>query len=53
MTLIASAPEFAAAFRKWTCAVCDYVDDEAMFMFTAQQVLRMQATLEGPRSGLR
>ncbi|HEX9188951.1 MAG TPA: zinc metalloprotease [Vicinamibacteria bacterium] len=30
----------------------DYVDDEAMFMFTAQQVLRMQATLEGPRSGL-
>ena len=31
----------------------DYVDDEAMFMFTAQQVLRMQATLEGPRSGLR
>jgi hypothetical protein len=30
----------------------DYVDDAAMFMFTAQQVLRMRATLEGPRSGL-
>jgi hypothetical protein len=30
----------------------DYVDDAAMFMFTAQQVLRMRAALEGPRSGL-
>ena len=30
----------------------DYVDDAAMFMFTAQQVLRMRSTLEGPRSGL-
>jgi len=30
----------------------DYVDDVAMFMFTAQQVLRMRSTLEGPRSGL-
>jgi hypothetical protein len=30
----------------------DYVDDAAMFMFTAQQVTRMRAALEGPRSGL-
>ena len=30
----------------------DYVDDEAMFMFTAQQVMRMRAALEGPRSTL-
>jgi hypothetical protein len=30
----------------------DYVDDAAMFMFTAQQVLRMRAALDGPRSGL-
>lgn len=30
----------------------DYVDDEAMFMFTTQQVLRMRAALEGPRKGL-
>lgn len=30
----------------------DYVDDVAMFMFTAQQVLRMRAALEGPRRGL-
>jgi hypothetical protein len=30
----------------------DYVDDKAMFMFTAQQVLRMRVALEGPRSGL-
>ncbi len=28
----------------------DYVDDAAMFMFTAGQVARMQATLDGPRS---
>lgn len=27
----------------------DYVDDEAMFMFTPQQVVRMHATLDGPR----
>jgi Pregnancy-associated plasma protein-A len=30
----------------------DYVDDAAMFMFTAQQVLRMRATLNGPRRKL-
>jgi hypothetical protein len=30
----------------------DYVDDEAMFMFSAGQVLRMRATLAGPRVGL-
>jgi hypothetical protein len=30
----------------------DYVDDEAMFMFTAQQVVRMQASLDGPRATL-
>jgi len=30
----------------------DYVDDAAMFMFTAQQVLRMRAALETSRSGL-
>jgi Pregnancy-associated plasma protein-A len=30
----------------------DYVDDAAMFMFTAQQVTRMRAALDGPRSGL-
>jgi len=27
----------------------DYVDDDAMFMFTATQVSRMNATLAGPR----
>jgi hypothetical protein len=27
----------------------DYVDDDAMFMFTTQQVVRMQAALSGPR----
>jgi hypothetical protein len=27
----------------------DYVDDNAMFMFTPAQVLRMNATLSGPR----
>lgn len=27
----------------------DYVDDDSMFMFTAQQVARMQAALDGPR----
>jgi hypothetical protein len=27
----------------------DYVDDAAMFMFTTQQVVRMQAALNGPR----
>ncbi len=30
----------------------DYVDDAAMFMFTAQQVLRMRTALAGPRQGL-
>jgi Pregnancy-associated plasma protein-A len=30
----------------------DYVDDDSMFMFTPQQVARMLATLEGPRSAL-
>lgn len=30
----------------------DYVNDSAMFMFTPQQVARMMATLDGPRSGL-
>jgi hypothetical protein len=30
----------------------DYVDDAAMFMFTAGQVVRMQATLAGPRAPL-
>jgi hypothetical protein len=28
----------------------DYVDDDSMFMFTAGQVARMTATLDGPRS---
>jgi hypothetical protein len=30
----------------------DYVDDEAMFMFTVGQVARMNAALAGPRSAL-
>lgn len=30
----------------------DYVDDDSMFMFTAQQVARMRATLDGPRKSL-
>jgi hypothetical protein len=30
----------------------DYVDDDTMFLFTAQQVMRMRTALEGPRSGL-
>ncbi len=30
----------------------DYVDDAAMFMFTAQQVIRMRTALESVRSGL-
>jgi hypothetical protein len=30
----------------------DYVDDMAMFMFTAGQVTRMQAALDGPRASL-
>jgi hypothetical protein len=30
----------------------DYVNDKAMCMFTPQQVARMMATLEGPRSAL-
>jgi hypothetical protein len=30
----------------------DYTDDEGMFMFTAQQVLRMRTALQTQRSGL-
>ena len=30
----------------------DYTDDDAMVMFTAGQVTRMSATLDGPRSSL-
>jgi len=30
----------------------DYTDDAAMFMFTAQQVVRVRATLNGPRRAL-
>ena len=30
----------------------DYTDDAAMFMFTAQQVLRMRTALDAARSGL-
>jgi hypothetical protein len=30
----------------------DYVDDDAMFMFTPGQVARMQAVLAGPRGGI-
>lgn len=30
----------------------DYTDDEAMFMFTTQQVMRMRTALDGPRKGL-
>ena len=30
----------------------DYVDDEAMFMYTTQQVARMTAALEGPRAAI-
>ncbi len=30
----------------------DYVDDRAMFMFTAGQVARMQACLDGPRNSI-
>lgn len=30
----------------------DYVNDGAMFMFTAGQVARMRATLSGPRRTL-
>lgn len=30
----------------------DYVDDDAMFMFTPGQVARMHATLDGPRKSL-
>jgi hypothetical protein len=30
----------------------DYTDDDAMFMFTTQQVARIRATLDGPRRGL-
>jgi hypothetical protein len=31
----------------------DYVDDAAMFMFTAQQVVRMRTALETARPDLR
>jgi hypothetical protein len=30
----------------------DYVDDDAMVMFTKGQIARMQATLAGPRNSL-
>lgn len=30
----------------------DYVDDEAMYMFTQGQVVRMQAALDGPRAAM-
>ena len=30
----------------------DYVDDDAMFMFTAQQVVRMRAALDSARAGI-
>lgn len=30
----------------------DYVDDDAMFMFTAQQAARMHAALDGPRKSI-
>jgi len=30
----------------------DYVDDDTMVMFTAQQVARMHAALTGARSGI-
>jgi len=30
----------------------DYVDDDAMFMFTMQQAIRMRAALNGPRKSL-
>jgi hypothetical protein len=30
----------------------DYVDDDSMVMFTSQQVVRMQATLDGPRNSI-
>lgn len=30
----------------------DYVDDDAMFMFTKGQVLRIEATLNGPRAAI-
>jgi hypothetical protein len=30
----------------------DYVDDDSMFMFTSQQVTRMTAALDGPRSSI-
>ena len=31
----------------------DYVDDAAMFLFTAQQVVRMRTALDGARPGLK
>ena len=59
----AAGPNFGApAFPVITCNngpngdmyvnYMDYTDDAAMFMFTAQQVVRVRATLNGPRRGL-
>ena len=31
----------------------DYVDDDAMFLFTAQQVVRMRTALDEARPGLK
>jgi hypothetical protein len=31
----------------------DYVDDQAMFLFTAQQVVRMRTALDAARPGLK
>jgi hypothetical protein len=66
--LVADTPNAAGpnygkpVFPRVTCAngpngdmfmnYMDYVDDEAMFMFTLGQVERMHATLEGPRKSL-
>jgi hypothetical protein len=30
----------------------DYVDDDSMFMFTQGQIVRVRATLDGPRSSI-
>ncbi len=59
----AGGPNFGTpAFPHVTCGIgpngdlfmnyMDYVDDAAMFMFTHGQALRMQAALDGPRSGI-
>ena len=39
----------SASFKNYE----DYVDDAAMFLFTAQQVVRMRAALDTARPGLR